>query len=163
MPVKIRSVVFVALAATVAGTPMTAAQSFSLQTGPPAAAMPDPTRPGEKKVKDVAFVVRSVACADVSTFRVTAVAEGGAGAARHTLALRTLELPAGVFAFAGHETTGTWVVAVSATCGREAAGATVKLVNGVYRRDAVELLPHHPGRADIDRAFARPPGGGLRD
>lgn len=161
MRLNIRTAVYLTLAAMLATSPVTAGQSFSLQTGPPVAAMPDPANPGEKKFKDVAFVVRSVACADVATFRVTALAEGGTGTTRRTMALRVLDLPAGVFAFAGHEPTGTWVVAVSAVCGRDAAGATVKLVNGVYRRDAVELLPHHPGRADIERAFVRPAAGGL--
>lgn len=159
MRVTFRSVLYLALAFLIAGSPVTAVQPFSIQTGPPVAAMPDPANPGEKKIKDVAFVVRSVGCADVTTFRVTAVAEGGVGATRRTLPLRVLDLPAGIFAFAGHETTGTWVVAVSAACGRDVAGATVTLVNGAYRRDAVELLAHHPVRADIDRAFARRPGG----
>lgn len=138
-----------------------AAQSFSLQTGPPVAAMPDPTNPGAKKFKDVAFVVRSVGCADLASFRVTATAERDGDGARKTTALKVMDLPSGAFAFAGHDTTGTSVVAVSAQCGQQTAGATVRLVNGAYRREAVELLPHHPTRADVDRAFARPAVGRL--
>jgi hypothetical protein len=136
------------------------AQSFRLQTGPPVAAMPDPENPGQKKFKDVAFVVRSVGCADVAAFRITASADGPANGVRRSMALKVLALPAGVFALAGHETSGTWVVSVSANCGSQVAGAMVRLTNGGYRRDAVDLLPHHPTPADVDRALARPPGGG---
>jgi hypothetical protein len=154
-----RLVVAVAIAVA-AHTSMTAQQAFTLQTGPPVAAMPDPAQPGVKKFKDVAFVVRSAGCPDVAAFRITATAEGIVDGARRSHALRVLDVNAGVFALAGHETTGTWVVSVAGTCGRNAAGATVRLTNGAYRRDAVELLPHHPKPADVDRAFARPAGGG---
>lgn len=136
--------------------------SFSLQTGPPVAAMPDPATPGEKKLKDVAFVVRSVGCDDVATFRVTANAVGLTKSTQKSAPLKVLELPAGVFAVAGHDMRSTSVVSVSAVCGREVAGATVRLVNGAYRRDAVELLPHHPGADDVARAFALLNGGGRR-
>ncbi len=153
---------FAAAVAVVVGAtaPVLAQQPFTLQTGPPVAAMPDPTQPGVKKFKDVAFVVRSAGCADVAAFRVTATAEGIAGGVRRSVALRVLDVTGGIFALAGHETTGTWVVSVAGTCGRNVAGATVRLINGAYRRDAVEVLPHHPTPADVDRAFARPGGGG---
>lgn len=133
---------------------------FTLQTGPPMAAMPDPATPGVKKFKDVAFVVRSAGCADVSTFRVSATAHGTVGGVPTSMALRVLDVSAGVFALAGHETAGTWVVSVAGTCGRSVTGATVRMINGAYRRDTVELLPHHPAQADVDRAFSRPSGSG---
>lgn len=150
-----------ALVLVAAASASTSAQSFRLQTGPPAAAMPDPESPGAKKFKDVAFVVRSSGCADLATFRLTAMADGAVKGMRRSHPLRTIPLPhAGAFALVGHETTGTWVVSVSGTCGAEAAGATVRLTDGAYRRDHVELLPRHPTQADIERAMARPAGGG---
>jgi hypothetical protein len=136
--------------------------SFSLQTGPPVAAMPDPATPGEKKLKDVAFVVRSVGCADVASFRVTANAVGLTKGPQKSVTLKVIELPAGVFALAGHDMRSTSVVSVSAVCGRQVAGAIVRLVNGAYRRDAVELLSHHPGADDVERAVALLTGGGRR-
>lgn len=136
--------------------------AFSLQTGPPVAAMPDPQNPGVKKFKDVAFVVRPVGCADVAGFRVTATSVGTSGGVKKSGALKVLDVSAGVFAIAGHDMRGTSVVSVSAACGGEVAGATVRLINGAYRRDAVELLSHHPVAADVERAFARPAGGDRR-
>jgi hypothetical protein len=67
-----------------------------------------------------------------------------------------------VFALEGQEPPATAVVSVAASCGAQAAGAVVRLPNGAYRRDAVELLSHHPAQADIDRAFGRPIKGGKR-
>lgn len=137
------------------------AQSFRLQTGPPVAAMPDPESPGAKKFKDVAFVVRSAGCADLATFRLTAMADGAVKGMRRSLPLRTIALPQpGAFGLAGHETSGTWIVSVSATCGAQVAGATVRLTDGAYHRDQVELLPRHPTQADVERAMGRTAGGG---
>lgn len=138
------------------------AQTFSLQTGPAVAAMPDPTIPGVKKFKDVSFVVRAVNCGDVSTFRVTASASGAADGTGTATPMKVLDVRAGTVALGGLEMRGLWVASVSATCGREVAGATLVLVNGVYRREAVETLPHHPGAADVARAFARAGGGNQR-
>jgi hypothetical protein len=150
-----------ALALAAAATTNVGAQGFRLQTGPPVAAMPDPESPGAKKFKDVAFVVRPAGCADLATFRVTAIADGALKGVRRALPLRIIPLPQpGAFALVGHETTGTWVVSVSGTCGSELAGATVRLIDGAYRREHVELLPRHPTQADVERAMARTAGGG---
>jgi hypothetical protein len=139
----------------IAASPV-AAQQFMLQTGPPAAAMPDPLSPGVQKKKDVLFVVRSRDCADVSAFQLSATAEGLVNGARQSVALEPAKMPQpGVFAFFKHwPEGGAWVVSVSGTCGTQAAGATVRMTGAAYHRDHVELLPHHPTRADIERALA---------
>jgi hypothetical protein len=133
--------------------------AFTLQTGPAVAAMPGPAGPVQKKTKDVAFAVRSVGCDDLAAFTVTAsaVARGAAGRAA---AVKVTALPSGAFAIGGPE--GTSVVSVSANCGSQKAGATVRLTNGAYSRDAVELLPHHPTQADVDRALSLQAGGGRQ-
>jgi len=131
------------------------AQQFALQTGPPVAAMPDPTNPGVKKFKDAVFVVRSGGCADLSDFLLTARTEGVQDGVRRTAQLALVPLPQqGVFAVTGTVPKGTWVVALSGTCGSQVAGATVRLAGKGYRRDGVELLPHHPTPADVERALA---------
>jgi len=135
------------------------AQQFALQTGPPVAAMPNPASPGQAKLKNIAFVVRSAGCADRTTFRLQATADGIIGGVRQSAPVKVDPLPpAGVFAIFSPGP-ASWVVSLSGTCGTQVAGATVRLADGAYRRDAVELLPHHPTPADVDRALARSGGG----
>jgi hypothetical protein len=136
------------------------AQQFALQTGPPVAAMPDPASPGQAKLKNIAFVVRSAGCADRTTFRLQATADGVFGGVRQSVPVKVDPLPqAGVFAIFSPAHASPVVVSLSGTCGTQVAGATVRLAAGAYRRDAVELLPHHPTPADIERALARSGGG----
>jgi hypothetical protein len=138
------------------------ASPFALQTGPPVAAMPDPANPGQKKFKNVAFVVRSSGCADLGAFHVTANADSVVNGVRRSVQLKTVALPqSGVFGLTGLDKSGAWVVSLSATCGPHVAGATVRLTNGAYRRDGVELLPRHPTPGDVDRALAHSAGGGA--
>lgn len=134
------------------------APPFELQTGPPAAAMPDPQAPGVKKLKDVTFVVRARGCA-AETFRVTATAEWRDGGSRRSVDITPVALPqAGVFAITSPGP-GVPVVAVRGTCGAAAAGALVRLTQGRYWREGVALLSHHPSPADIDRALDGATGG----
>jgi hypothetical protein len=119
--------------------------------------MPDPTNPGQKKFKDAVFVVRSSGCADASAFRLSARAEGLIGTTRSSakVALVPVSQP-GVFAVLGALPAGTWVVALSGTCGTEVAGAMVRMSEAGYRREGVKLLATHPTQADIERALGRP-------
>lgn len=131
------------------------AQQFTLQTGPPAAAMPDPADTTVKKSKNVVFVVRPRGCADLATFAVTARADGIVDGVRRTVRIVPERLPqSGVVAVSRQWPEGAWVVSLSASCGTELAGAIVRLKPGGYDRNGVEILAHHPTQKDIDRALA---------
>lgn len=164
----------------VVGGPAAFAQEFALQIGPPVAAMPQPiqrsnatsSQPGavvEKKVNDVAFVVRPVHCADPGSARITATAEGYVDGARRSVPLTLRALPApGVHAVSGRlptvpgveallgrsSTVSGWVVRLTGECAGAVAGALVTLDPfNAYRRDAVQLIAGAPTPAQIDSAL----------
>lgn len=142
------------------------AQDFVLQIGPPTAAVPQAAPPAgsqtgaiaETKIgRDAVLVVRALGCANPAEARVTATAEGLLESGRRSLAMRLapLQAPGAHAAIAPRlDGTGVWVVSLSGTCAGREAGAIVRLgPREVYRRDRVELVPHHPTAQEIDRAL----------
>lgn len=151
-----RSAVVGTLLLFAAGAPAAYGQTFALQVGPPAAAMPDPSGRIEKKVgKDVVFVLRSSGCPDPASVKFSATAEAVVGGVRRTwpLPIGTLTT-GGIFAAAKTWLDRTpWVAMITATCGDREAGAAVRIINDTYRREGVELFSRRPTPADLERAL----------
>jgi hypothetical protein len=133
-----------------------AAQEFSLQVGPPIAAIPQPGTGPAKTSKAVLLVVRPVGCADPAAARMTGTAEGMVDGVRRRVAL-TLEPLAspGVHAISrGWADGGTWIVTLAGTCGGQTAGALVSLgPQDLYRREAVQPVAGSPTPAQVDAAL----------
>jgi glutaminase len=106
-------------------------------------------------LKGSQFVLRLNGCADLSTAQVVANAEGTVAGVRRSVKLRVTQAQiSGVYAVApqwGSE--GTWVVAVTATCGAGVAGAIVPIVARSFSRENLQLLSHAPAAPEIESAL----------
>jgi hypothetical protein len=106
-------------------------------------------------LKSSQFVLRLNGCADLSTAKVVATAEGIVAGVRHSVGLRvTPAQTSGVYAVTpqwGNE--GTWVVAVTATCGSGVAGAIVPIVARSFSRENLQLLTRAPAASEIESAL----------
>jgi hypothetical protein len=127
------------------------ADGLSLTIGPPIAAqLLTPT----KKFLGI-FAVRINGCADVSKAQLTAMGEGLIGEERRSAPTRPdpTVTPGAYIVSRQWGNEGKWVVAVTATCGTETAGAIVPThLNNMVRED-IQLLPHAPTKAEIDAAL----------
>jgi hypothetical protein len=127
------------------------AEGLSLTIGPPVAAqlaMP------QKKFFGL-FAIRVNGCADASKSVLTATGEGLVEAAR-----RSVPIPPDATRTAGTwmvsrqwRAEGTWVVAVTATCGNETAAAIVPVRGDALVREGIQILPHAPTKAEVDAAL----------
>lgn len=133
------------------------AQEFTLQVGPPIAAIPQPGAKVEKKVtKQTLFVVRPVGCADSATARISGTAEGLVDGVRRRVALTLEPLQApGVYGVPRDwADSGAWIVHLTGTCDGRTAGALVALgPKDTYRREAVEPVSAPLTAAQIDAAL----------
>jgi len=127
------------------------ADGLSLTIGPPVAAqLAMPT----KKFFGI-FAVRINGCADVSKAQLKASGEGIVGDERRSAPTEpAATLTPGTYMVSrqwGND--GKWVVAVSATCGSETAGAIVPTHLNNMVREGIQLLPHAPTKAETDAAL----------
>jgi hypothetical protein len=106
-------------------------------------------------LKGSQFVLRLNGCSDLSTARVVATAEGIVAGTRHSVGVRvTPAQTSGVYAITpqwGSE--GTWVVAVTATCGSGVAGAIVPIVARSFSRENLQLFTRAPAPSEIESAL----------
>jgi hypothetical protein len=127
------------------------ADELSLTIGPPIAAqLATPT----KKFFGI-FAVRINGCADASKAQLTGMGEGVVGEERRSAPTRpepTLT-PDTYMVSQQWGNDGKWVVAVTATCGSETVGAIVPTRRTVMVREAIQMLPHAPTKAEIDAAL----------
>jgi hypothetical protein len=127
-------------------------ENFALQIASPVAGQ-------GAMLKSASFVFRSTGCTEMRNFQVTAKAEGMVDGERKTLPLETFAAPApGVFAvFKKWPAEGTWIVALSATCGPTlTAGALVAIAPGRGAgpdRKNSKFLPNAPAEAEIVAAL----------
>jgi hypothetical protein len=106
-------------------------------------------------MKSAPFVFRINGCSDLSKAQVTATAEGSVDGVRRATQLNLIAgQPPGVYVVSRQwDTGGKWVVAITANCGTETAGAIVP-VNGVgFVREGIQLLPHGPSKTEIEAAL----------
>jgi hypothetical protein len=153
MDMVIRSLATTLLALTI---PLASAQSLSLTIGNTVAA-------GQvAKVKNLQLVFRVNGCADLSKAKIAATAEGIVGNARRTIPLQPLAVPtqSGVYGIPDQwGTDGTWVVAISADCAGETAGAIVQMNARTFVRDGTQFFARAPSPAEIEtalKAYASP-------
>ena len=127
------------------------ADELSLTIGPPVAAQL--AMPGKKFLG--IFAVRINGCADVSKAQLTAVGEGLVGEERRSAPARPdSTVTPGTYIVSrqwGNE--GKWVVAVTAACGDQTAGAIVPTHLNDRIREGIRLLPHAPTKDEIDAAL----------
>ena len=106
-------------------------------------------------LKGSQFVLRLNGCSNLPAAQVVATAEGIVAGARRSVKLRVAAAQtSGVYAIApqwGDE--GTWVVAVTATCGAEMAGAIVPIVARSFSREHLQLLSRAPAPGEIESAL----------
>jgi hypothetical protein len=131
------------------------AEALSLTIGPPIAAS---LAPGVQKTKSSGiFAARINGCADLTKAQLKATGEGMVAGERKTVSYEPMVIPAstpGVYTIGrqwGNE--GTWVVAVTATCGPETTGAIVPTRLNEFLRNGLKLLPHAPTQAEIETAL----------
>jgi hypothetical protein len=127
------------------------AEGLSLTIGPPIAAQ---LAAPEKKFFGI-FAVRINGCADLSNARLTATGEGIVNDERRSAptppaATRT---PGTWMVSRQWGKEGKWVVAVTATCGNETAGAIVPARVNTMVREGTQLLSHAPSQTEIDAAL----------
>ena len=127
------------------------ADGLSLTIGPPIAAqLATPTR----KFFGI-FAVRINGCADISKAQLTGMGEGVVGEERRSAPTRPepTTTPGTYMMSQQWGNDGKWVVAVTATCGSETVGAIVPTRRSVMVREAIQMLPHAPTKAEIDAAL----------
>ncbi len=126
------------------------AEGLSLTIGAPFAAQTLMA----KKLSAV-FAVRVNGCADPSKAQLTAMAEGIVGNERRTAsAMPAAAGTPGAFVVArSWNNEGKWIVAVTAACGNETAGALVPVRGAMFVREGIQMLPHAPTKAEIDSAL----------
>jgi hypothetical protein len=132
-----------------------AAQSFTLQVGPPVAG----NAPVAKKA---VFVVRPGGCPDASSAHITATAEGVVNGVRQSVPLKVAMLPTrGVHAVDKQwPDAGVWIVNIVGTCAGQTAGALVTLgPKNSYQREGVKLVAHEPTKQEIDASLKALTGG----
>ena len=126
-----------------------AAQSFTLQVGPPVA--------GNAPIaKNSVFVVRPGDCPDPAAAQIKARAEGVVNGARRSVPLSITALnAAGVHAVKKEwPNEGAWIVNVVVACGGKTSGALVTLgPKNSYQRDGVKMIPHEPTQQEIDASL----------
>lgn len=133
------------------GTASVWADGLSLTIGPLIAAqLAMPT----KKFLGI-FAVRINGCADVAEAQLTAMGEGIVGEERRSAPTRpdATVTPGTYIVSRQWGNDGKWVVAVTATCGNDTAGAIVPTHLNNMVREGIQLLPHAPTRSEIDAAL----------
>ncbi len=127
------------------------ADELSLTIGPPIAAQ---LLTPAKKFFGI-FAVRINGCADVSKAQLTGMGEGVVGEERRSAPTRPepTTTPGTYIVSRQWGSDGKWVVAVTATCGNETAGAIVPTHLNDRIREDIQLLPHAPTKAEIEAAL----------
>jgi hypothetical protein len=126
------------------------AQKLSLTIGN-AVAGQDPS------FKTAQFVFRVNGCADLTKAQVTATAEGLVDGSRRTTTLRLFPLltPGGYAVTPQWGTGGKWVVAITATCRNETAGAIVPVNARSFAREDLQLFSRAPSPEEIETALKK--------
>ncbi|HYP06283.1 MAG TPA: hypothetical protein VER03_08595 [Bryobacteraceae bacterium] len=125
------------------------AQEFSIQFASPVAAQ-------SYRMKQSAFVFRTLGCADPSTPEVAAIAEGLVNYQRRSVPLKILpaQTPNVYGIFREWPSEGAWVVSLKAKCGAKSAGAIVVTdEKGGFAREASTVLNHAPTAAEVEAAL----------
>lgn len=106
-------------------------------------------------VKGAQFVFRINGCADLSRAQIRATAEGIVGGARRSTPLRVVPAqPEGVYAISqAWGTEGKWVIAISAGCQSDSAGAIVPVNGNGFLRESTQLLSHAPSQPEVEAAL----------
>jgi len=156
---RIRGVVITALVVVGTTGAMTAAEPFRLAIANSFAllnANPGANAPNSKAMVKKAFMaVRAEGCADSSTVRVTATAEGLRDGVRRSEPLSIVPAsPPGAFAVSPPPQGGQWVIAFVATCGKATAAALVPTTASGFDRDRSTFLDHAPTKAEVDKAVS---------
>ncbi len=130
-------------------------QGLSLTIGSPVAG-PDIV------LKTSQFIFRLNGCVDLSKAGVAATAEGVVGGTRRSVTLHLSPTqPSGIYAINREwGVAGKWVVAITANCLKETAGAIVPINGNSFARDNIQLLSHAPSQDEIEaalKAFAPTP------
>jgi hypothetical protein len=127
------------------------ADGLSLTIGPPIAAQ---LATPAKKFLGI-FAVRINGCADVSKAQLTGMGEGVVGEERRSAPTspEPTTTPGTYIVSQQWGNDGKWVVAVTATCGSETAGAIVPTRRTVMVRESIQMLPLAPTKAEIDAAL----------
>ena len=144
---------------TAALAPLSAAQEFALQVGPPVAGNAQPA-------KSSLLVVRPGGCADPASAQITATAEGIINGARRSVPLKLSALPTpGVHAVPKEwPNSGVWIVNLVGRCDGKTAGAIVTVAgpNPQYRREAVKYFPQPATPSEIDASLRALTAGGQK-
>ena len=127
------------------------ADGLSLTIGPPIAAQL--ATPAKKFFGILA--VRINGCADVSKAQLTAMGEGLVGEERRSAPTppAATVTPGTWMVSRAWEQQGKWIVAVTASCSGETAGAIVPAQINSMVREGIQMLPHAPTKAEIDAAL----------
>ncbi len=107
-------------------------------------------------MKSALFVFRVNGCADLSKLQVSASNEAMPGGTRRSTQLQPVSLPnqPGVYGiqYPG-DAGGTLLIAITANCQNEAAGALVPIAGRGFVRESTQLLTHAPSQAEIETAL----------
>jgi hypothetical protein len=121
------------------------AADFSIQFASPVAAQ-------SYRMKQSAFVFRTLGCLEEAKLDVSATAEGLVNGQRRSMALKVAPAPTpavyGIFREWPNE--GLWVVNITARCGAQSAGAIVTTNDKGFVRETSKTLDHAASRDEIE-------------
>lgn len=146
----------IGVAALVTTAPVAAGTFFRLEVGP---AIAGGTGAKVRDFKKVVVVVRPRLCADPSTVRMTATAEGVVNGARQRVPIALVPIDAAEGVYAVHRQWpdgGHWVLHLSGFCPepRASADTIVPLAKAGFIRERTQVLREPASRPEIETALA---------
>ena len=115
------------------------------------------------KMKSAVLVVRTIACSEPASARITGTAEGLVNGVRRSIALKLdpLEKP-GVYAVSEQWPAGRWVLSLVGTCRDHTAGALVPLAKTGFLRESSRFLPPAATAPEIESSLNALTAGSTR-